>query len=40
MPGGITLNGQKIYEEAMAEIEYLENEAQSTYVEPPDFMVG
>ena len=40
MPGGITLNGQKIYEEAMAEIEYLETEAQSTYVEPPDFMVG
>jgi hypothetical protein len=40
MPGGVTLNGKEIYDEAVAEIEYLENEAQSTYVEPPDFMVG
>ena len=40
MPGGVTLNGQKIYDEAVAEIEFLENEAQSTYVEPPDFFVG
>jgi hypothetical protein len=40
MPGGVTLNGQKIYDEAVAEIDYLENEAQTTYVEPPDFMVG
>jgi hypothetical protein len=40
MPGGITLNGQQIYDEAVAEISFLENEAQSTYVEPPDFMVG
>jgi hypothetical protein len=40
MPGGITLNGQVIYDEAVAEIAFLENEAQSTYVEPPDFMVG
>jgi hypothetical protein len=40
MPGGITLNGQQIYDEAVAEILFLENEAQSTYVEPPDFMVG
>ena len=40
MSGGVTLNGKEIYDEAVAEIEYLENEAQSTYVEPPDFMVG
>lgn len=40
MPGGVTLNGKEIYDEAVAEIEYLENEAQSTYVEPPDFFVG
>ena len=40
MPGGVTLNGDKIYDEAVAEISMLENEAQSTYVEPPDFMVG
>jgi hypothetical protein len=24
----------------VAEISYLENEAQTTYVEPPNFMVG
>jgi hypothetical protein len=40
MPGGVTLNGQKIYDEAVEEIRYLETEAQTTYVEPPNFMVG
>jgi hypothetical protein len=40
MPGGVTLNGEQIYNEAVAEISLLENEAQSTYVEPPNFMVG
>lgn len=40
MPGGVMLNGDKIYDEAVEEIAFLENEAQTTYVEPPDFMVG
>lgn len=40
MPGGVTLNGQKIYDEAVEEIRYLETEMQSTYVEPPNFMMG
>ena len=40
MPGGVTLNGQKIYDEAVGEIKYLETEMQSTYVEPPNFMMG
>lgn len=40
MPGGVTLNGQKIYDEAVEEIKYLEEEMQSTYVEPPNFMMG
>jgi hypothetical protein len=40
MPGGVILNGKEIYDEAVAEISYLENEAQTTYVEPPNFMVG
>jgi hypothetical protein len=40
MPGGVTLNGQKIYDEAMAEIQTLEVEMQSSYVEPPNFMMG
>ena len=40
MPGGVTLNGESIYNEAVDEISSLENEAQSSYVEPPNFMVG
>lgn len=40
MPGGVTLNGQIIYDEAVEEIDKLENEMQSTYVEPPNFQVG
>lgn len=40
MPGGVTLNGQKIYDEAVEEIKYLTDEMQSSYQEPPDFMVG
>ena len=40
MPGGVTLNGQKIFDEAMDEIKQLEDEMQTTYTEPPNFMVG
>ena len=40
MPGGVTLNGEQIYNEAVDEIDKLENEAQSSNVEPPNFMVG
>jgi hypothetical protein len=40
MPGGVTLNGQKIFDEALAEIQVLENEMQTTYVEPPRFSLG
>jgi hypothetical protein len=40
MPGGVTLNGQKIYDEAVEEIKELEAEMQTTYTEPPNFMVG
>jgi hypothetical protein len=40
MPGGVTLNGQKIYDEAIDEIKELEAEMQTTYTEPPNFMVG
>ena len=40
MPGGVTLNGQKIWDEAMEEIKDLEAEMQTTYTEPPNFMVG
>jgi len=40
MPGGVTLNGQKIFDEAITEIENLEVEMRDTYTEPPNFMVG
>lgn len=40
LPGGVTLNGQKIFEEALAEISELEREMQSRYELPVDFMVG
>jgi hypothetical protein len=40
LPGGITMNGQQIYEEAMAEISELEQLIRSTHEEPPRFIVG
>ena len=40
MPGGVTLNGQKIWEESIAEIDQLENEMESRYQAPPNFFVG
>lgn len=40
MPGGVTLNGQKIYDEAVEEITDLKNEVQNTYQLPIDFFVG
>jgi len=40
MPGGVTLNGQIIWDESMAEIKELEYEAWTTYNEPPNMMVG
>lgn len=40
MPGGVTLNGQKIWEEAIAEIDNLENEMESRYQAPPNFFLG
>ena len=40
LPGGVTLNGQKIYDEAEEEIDKLYQEAQSTYQLPVDFFTG
>jgi len=40
LPGGVTLNGQVVYDEAMQEIEKLEEEMQRRYELPVDFMVG
>lgn len=40
LPGGITLNGQQIYEEAVTEIAKLEEEMQVLNVLPPEILVG
>jgi hypothetical protein len=40
LPGGITLNGDKIYEEAVAEIEKLETEMQVEYGSPLEWFMN
>lgn len=40
LPGGIELNGQKIFDEATAEKDKLYEELRSTYESPPMFIVG
>jgi hypothetical protein len=40
LPGGITLNGDKIYEEAVAEIEKLEQEMQVEYGAPLEWFMN
>ena len=40
LPGGITMNGQAIFDEAVQEIKDLEALIRDTYEEPPQFLVG
>jgi len=40
LPGGVTLNGQKIFDEAQDEIKQLQEEAKSTWQLPVDFFTG
>jgi hypothetical protein len=40
LPGGVVLNGQIIYDEAMQEIATIEQEMQLRYELPVDFMIG
>ncbi len=40
LPGGVTMNGQQIYDEANEEIIKIEEEAQLKYEMPPAFYVG
>lgn len=40
LPGGVTLDGQKLYDEAIGEIEALREEARSTYQLPASFIMG
>jgi uncharacterized radical SAM superfamily protein len=40
LPGGVTMNGQLIYQEAVDEIKALEDEMETKYEKPVDFFVG
>ena len=40
MLGGVTLNGQQIYSEALSDIEKLEQELRTTYELNPAMMIG
>jgi hypothetical protein len=40
MPGGVTLNGRQIYDDAISDIEKIEETMQLTYEKPTDFFVG
>ena len=40
LPGGITLNGQQIFNEADQEAKDIEEQIRNTYEEPPQFLVG
>lgn len=40
LPGGVFLNGQQIYEEAVREIEDIEDRIQSAFELPVDFQIG
>ena len=40
LPGGVQFNGQKLYDDAFAERQQLEEEMATNYVYPPEDMVG
>jgi hypothetical protein len=40
LPGGVTLDGDKLYAEAVEEVDKLEEQIQTNYSLPADFMVG
>ena len=40
LPGGVQMDGQTIFDEAVAEITSVETEIRNTYEAPPQFLVG
>jgi hypothetical protein len=40
LPGGLTLNGKETFDEAISDIQRLENEMQDRYELPVQFLVG
>ena len=40
LPGGVTLNGEKIYSDAVEELQQLDEQLRTTYETPPMDMIG
>jgi hypothetical protein len=40
LPGGVTLNGRQLYDDAVTEIAAVEEQMQLKYEMPPDFFMG
>ena len=40
LPGGVTMDGQQIFDEAVLEIKDVEEQIRDTYEQPPQFLVG
>jgi len=40
LPGGVSLNGRQIYDDAVKEIEELDRELRDTYEQPPLDLIG
>jgi hypothetical protein len=40
LPGGIMMNGQQIFNEAIQEIQDIEQEIRTSFEEPPQFVIG
>jgi len=40
LPGGVEMNGQLMYEEAMAEIKEIEDDIRASFSAPPMFIIG
>jgi hypothetical protein len=40
LPGGMIINGQLIYDEAIADILRLEEQLRDTYETPPTYLLG
>jgi hypothetical protein len=40
LPGGVTINGRQIYEEAVADLKELKERFDSFFSNPVDFFIG
>ena len=40
LPGGVSINGRALYDDALQELEKIEEEAKERFELPPDFIVG